>query len=156
MLIGPLTFSDIYIILHNVAFFVLMSVLTSTIILPQLFNLNSKKLSTFNGRNLHLITDFVMLIWNFPCKAFIVLLLLFVSSNQRFITHFKFNFVLCTLYSSEYYRSFTRVLSRLFSGLEIITKHRTSHKKACIRQVYLTFRIFFLNIEWMRSNSKEA
>ena len=156
MLIGPLTFSDIYIILHNVAFFVLMSVLTSKIILPQLLNLNSKKLSTFNRRNLHLIADFIMLIWNFPRKAFIVLLLLFVSSNQRFVTLFKFNFVLCTLYYSEYYRSFTRVLSRLFSGLEIITKHRTSHKKACIRQVYLTFRILFLNIEWMRSDSKEA
>ena len=99
MLIGPLTFSDIYIILHNVAFFVLMSVLTSKIILPQLFNLNSKKLSTFNGRNLHLITDFVMLIWNFPCKAFIVLLLLFVRPISVLLhtLNSTLYFALCTI-----------------------------------------------------------
>ena len=67
--IGPLTFSDIYIILHNVALFVLMSDLTSWITLPQLFNLKSKKLPTFNRRNLHLITIFIMLIKHFPCKC---------------------------------------------------------------------------------------
>ena len=59
---GPLTFSDIYIILRNVAFFVLMNVLTPLITLPQLFNLKSKKLATFNERNLLLITNFTMLI----------------------------------------------------------------------------------------------
>ena len=62
MLIRPLTFSDIYIILHYVSPFVLMSVLASWITLPQLFNLKSKKLSTFSGRNLHLIINFIMLI----------------------------------------------------------------------------------------------
>ena len=67
--IGPLTFSDIYIILHNVALFVLMSDLTSWITLPQLFSLKSKKLPTFNRRNLHLITIFIMLIKHFPCKC---------------------------------------------------------------------------------------
>ena len=61
MLIRPLTFSDIYIILHYVAPFVLMSVLESWITLPQLFNLKSK-LSTFSERNLHLIINFIMLI----------------------------------------------------------------------------------------------
>ena len=66
--IGPLTFSDIYIILHNVALFVLMSDLTSWITLPQLFNLKSKKLPTFNRRNLHLITNFIMLIKHLPSK----------------------------------------------------------------------------------------
>ena len=40
--IGPLAFLDIYIILHNVAFSVLISVLASQITLPQLSNSKSK------------------------------------------------------------------------------------------------------------------
>ena len=76
--IGPFTFSDIYIILHHVALFVLMSDLTSWITPPQLFNLKSKKLPTFNRRNLRLITIFIMLIKHLPLNAYIVLLLLFV------------------------------------------------------------------------------
>ena len=62
MLIGPLTFSDIYIILHKVALSVLMSVLTSWITNPQLFNLKSKKVSRLNGRDLHFIITFIVLI----------------------------------------------------------------------------------------------
>ena len=33
------------------------------------FYLNSKRLFTFNGSNLHLIINFTMLIWNFPCNC---------------------------------------------------------------------------------------
>ena len=67
--IGPLSFSNIYTILHNVTLYVLMSVLVSQITLPQLSNLKSKKLSIFNGRNPHLLIDHIMLIYNFPCNC---------------------------------------------------------------------------------------
>ena len=68
--IGPLTFSNIYIILHNVALYVLMSVLVASLVThPQLSNLKSKKLSTCNGGNLHLIINSIMLILNFPCNC---------------------------------------------------------------------------------------
>ena len=60
--IGPLTVSDIYQILNNIALYVLMSVLASYIALPQFSNLQSKKLFTVNGSNLHLIINFIMLI----------------------------------------------------------------------------------------------
>ena len=33
------------------------------------FYLKSKRLFTFNGSNLHLIINFTMLIWNFPCNC---------------------------------------------------------------------------------------
>ena len=67
--IGSLSFSNIYTILHNVTLYVLMSVLVSYITLPQLSNLKSKKLSIFNGRNPHLFIDHIMLIYNFPCNC---------------------------------------------------------------------------------------
>ena len=60
--IGPLTFSDIYRIFHNDLLYVLMSVLASCNTLSQLSNLKSKTLSTFNGSNLLLIINFIMLI----------------------------------------------------------------------------------------------
>ena len=46
-----LKFSDIYIILHNVALFVLMSIVTSQITLPQLFNLKSKEKFLLNEKS---------------------------------------------------------------------------------------------------------
>ena len=64
-LIGPLTFSDLYKILHNVALYGLLSVLASWIMLPQLSNFQqptNKKLSPFHGSNLHLINNFIPLI----------------------------------------------------------------------------------------------
>ena len=33
------------------------------------FYLKSKRLFTFNGSNMHLIINFTMLIWNFPCNC---------------------------------------------------------------------------------------
>ena len=60
--IGPLRVSDIYKILNNVARYVLMSVLAFKITLPQFSNVKSKKLFTFNERNLHSIINFIVLI----------------------------------------------------------------------------------------------
>ena len=62
LVIGHLTVSDICKFLNNVALYVLMSVLASSITLPQLSNLKWKKLFTFNGSNLHSIIIFILLI----------------------------------------------------------------------------------------------
>ena len=54
--------SHIFKYLHNVALYVLISVLIASLVkLPQLSNLKSKKLSTCNGGNLHLIINSIML-----------------------------------------------------------------------------------------------
>ena len=58
------------------------------------FQPKSKKLSTLNGRNLHLITNLSCSFKTFLVNAYTVLLL-FVLSNQHFVTHSKFNSAFC-------------------------------------------------------------
>ena len=49
-----------------------------------------------NESNLHLIINFIMLIWNFPCNCIVTLFCFYcVLSNEHFVIHFKFNFVFC-------------------------------------------------------------
>ena len=58
------------------------------------FQPKSKKLSTLNGRNLHLITNLSCEFKTFLVNPYTVLLP-FVLSNQHFVTHSKFNSALC-------------------------------------------------------------
>ena len=57
------------------------------------FNLKSKKLYKFNGGKPTLNHQ----LETFLVNAYIILLLFFLLSNQHFLTHFKFNFVLCII-----------------------------------------------------------
>ena len=70
--IGPLTFSDIYTILHNVAFRCS----------DECFNIQDLRVKG---------------LMTFLVNAYVVLLLSFVLSSQHFVLHFKFNFVLCII-----------------------------------------------------------
>ena len=54
------------------------------------FYLKSKRLFTFNGSNMHLIINFTMLIWNFPCNCIhmfcpISILLYILNWNLYFV-----------------------------------------------------------------------
>ena len=62
-------------------------------------DLKSKKISTFNGTNLHLIINFIVLIQNFPCKC------IHYSVSIVCLVQSAFCYTLwiqrCTLYHSE-------------------------------------------------------
>ena len=99
--IGPFTFSDI---LHN-------SPQCRTLCSEECFNISDhasttfqlkiKEATTFNGRNLHLITNFIMLIKTFLVNAFNVLLLLFVLSHQYFVTYTLNSILYFALFRTE-------------------------------------------------------
>ena len=111
----------------------------------------SKKLATFNGRNLHLV---------------IIMLLLFVLSNQHFVTHFKFNFALCVIQNwrwqnncrNMFLKSFVRFLK--FVTYLLLSRHLSLPLKRWqnARQPFwhLVLLLQLLRARWLWRNMKQS